>query len=142
MSFESSDLEMATVKIVEALRPFKSLAESMQRIDSVMRAQADLQLLEHYYSKERLKSLYDYYDEVERDYEDASEAVLICSKRSGDQRSYEQYAAAHGEAEAKIAFTSMEEASARRKAADRVFTAFKNSNPVIARVRARLKTGL
>ncbi|WP_147464556.1 hypothetical protein [Pseudomonas cannabina] len=141
MSLDSSDMGVTNVELSEAIKTFASLANSMQRIDGALRAQGDLQLLELFYSEAERRSLFDSFDAAERAYDDACETVLLCSKRSSDQRTFEQYANAHGQAQAERAFTPMDVAGANMKELESAFAVLKLKNPVIARVRTRIKNG-
>lgn len=139
MSNDPYDLKYAVAELTAALKPLESLAEAMRGLDKSHRLQADLRLIEHWYSehdRSRVNALIDaaWHADLE-----ATATVMISAKRGNDQRTFEQYAQAHGEDEARKAFTSPEAAAELSKAAKKELDVLKTAHPVLYRVHAQVR---
>lgn len=134
-----NDMQTAMTELKAALKPLESLAESMRGLDSSHRLQADLQLIKECYTEQERK---DFYAKVDAAFEmevRAHSILTLVDKRSGDQRTFEQYAEAHGPSMAMQAFTSREDAVMHTKTAQELVSALKVEHPALYRVYSKTK---
>ena len=120
------NLKDAIDTLTQALKPLESLAKAHQR-------QADLKLLELWYSEEERNKLKGLFDAAWKHEED-TRAALYVHKETSDLRTYDQYAQQEGEAKAKMAFMDRDLAHALCQGAHRDFEALKKEHPVFSRV--------
>lgn len=106
---EFYDMKDAVTEITAALKPLQSLADSLRGLDKAHRLQADLQLLELCDSGHERQETFAKLDAAFNADTEAQATMVLCRKRGSDQRTFEQYAQAHGEANAKRAFTTEED---------------------------------
>lgn len=134
MSDDFYDLKDVVTELKAALKPLESLSESMRGLDRSYRVQADIQAVEHYHSKEERADVYARLYKAYRENSDAAMTFLAASGRTGDQRTYDQYLAAHGEWKANMAFTPLEQASARCTEAQKELDLLREHYPALFRV--------
>ena len=141
MSAHPYDLKDAITELKTALKPLGLLAESMRGLDKSHRLQADLNLIEQCYSEQERKRVYTLLDAAFTADLDATDTVMLSAKRSSDQRTFEQYAQAHGEEQAQKAFTSREDAAVLFEAAQKSISELKTAHPVLYRVHSQVRNG-
>ena len=130
----SNDLKIAVSELTLALNPLASLAESMNVMSKAARMQADLQVIAECYTKPTRDAIYASFDKAKEAIAFADATTTLVVKRRSDQRTFEQYAAAHGDDEAKRAFTSDADLAALCAATKQQFSDLKNAHPILFRV--------
>lgn len=105
MTADATELKSAvaalTAALTAALNPLLSLVESMSGLNKSHRIQADLQLIEQCCSKAERETIFGAIDDALAADQIAEETLMANVKRRSDQRTYEQFAAAHGDDAAK-----------------------------------------
>ena len=139
MSADPYQLKDAMVDVQAALKPIESLASALRGLDTSHRQQSDIELIRLWYSEvDRLKVV-GQLDAAKSAVEFSDEVMRLVVSRSSDQRTYEQYAEAHGKVQADMAFTSNEDAKALIKARRTDLDNLRKSHPVISRVHAQVR---
>lgn len=138
---DSYDLKDVMAEFKTALLPLQSLAESMRELDKSHRLQADLQLIEHCDSEHDRKKTFAKLDAAFNAETEALATLTLSRARSSDQRTFEQYAQAHGEANAKRAFTTDADVRSMQVAAAKEIDILRNAYPVHYRVFKQLRKG-
>lgn len=138
---EFYDLKDAMTEISAALKPLQSLADSLRGLDKSHRLQADLQLLEMCDSATKRQEAFAKLDAAFNADAEAQATMLLCRKRGSDQRTFEQYAQAHGEAEAKRAFTTEEDLQKLLEVAVNEIQVLRTAYPVHFRVFTQFRKG-
>lgn len=134
-----NDMQTAMNELKAALKPLESLAESMRGLDNSHRLQADLQLINECYTE---KMRQDFYEKLDAAFEADSRSqtmMTLISNRNGDQRTFEQYAEAHGPKQASLAFTTRENAVSHTKLTQEAISLLRVAHPVLYRVYSQLK---
>lgn len=140
MSETPNDLKEAITELATALKPLEVLAESMRGLDRSHRLQADLQLIEQYYSESARNGLYAQLDDAHKAEAEVIETQTARMKRGNDQRSFEQFSEARGPEQARMAFMSGNEFSALFDAAKKTTSELRAAHPVLFRVHAQTKS--
>lgn len=135
------DLKDAVTELTAALKPLGLLSESLRGLDKSHKVQADMQVVEHYYTEGERRAIYAEIALAIATDEDATSTLLISSKRGSDQRTFDQYAAAHGKAEAERAFTTHDDAVAGVEAAQQRLNELKRKHPVLYRLQTYVSNG-
>lgn len=138
---EFYDLKDAMTEISAALKPLQSLADSLRGLDKAHRLQADLQLLEVCDSAPKRQEAFAKLDAAFNADAEAQATMLLCRKRGSDQRTFEQYAQAHGEANAKRAFTTEEDLQDLLEVAENEIQVLRAAYPVHFRVFTQFRKG-
>lgn len=128
------DLKDAVTELKAVLKPLETLAEAMRGLDRSHRLQADLQAAEHFYEDHERNNAYKAIQLATAAHDDARDTLLVSSRRGSDQRTFEQYAAAHGNAVAEKAFTTHEDAVARIDKAHSDLSDLRRQYPVLFRI--------
>lgn len=140
MSETPIDLKDAITELATALKPLEVLAESMRGLDRSHHLQADLQLIEHYYTESERKGIYAQIEDAFKAEAEVYETTLLRNKRGTDQRTREQYSLARGEDEAKKAFMTDDEFKAFEDAAKKKTIDLRVAHPVLFRVHSLTKS--
>lgn len=138
---EFYDMKDAVTEITAALKPLQSLADSLRGLDKAHRLQADLQLLELCDSGHERQETFAKLDAAFNADTEAQATMVLCRKRGSDQRTFEQYAQAHGEANAKRAFTTEEDLQKKLDAAVNEIEVLRAAYPVHFRVFTQFRKG-
>lgn len=134
-----NDMLDAMSEFKEALKPLEMLAKAMHGLNSSHGLQTDLQLIKEFYSEQERKNLYVEFDVAKSFVSLARDTQKLSADRRSDQRTLEQYAAAHGMNEAQKAFTSDEEVTKLLVKADQQLFKLGQEHPVIYRVYSAVK---
>jgi hypothetical protein len=138
---EFYDLKDAMTEISAALKPLQSLSDSLRGLDKAHRLQADLQLLELCDSGSERSHTFEKLDAAFNAESEALATMVLCRKRGSDQRTFEQYAQAHGEANAKRAFTTEKDLQELTAAAAKEIEVLRAAYPVHFRVFTQFRKG-
>lgn len=117
----------------------KPLVHSLRSLEKSHQLQVDLKLVELLYEYNNRAALIGQFDSAYLRKAFAVETQTLVVKRRGDQRSWTQYADAHGEHTAAQAFSTDDEVASMMREADESLASLKSAHPVLHRLYRELK---
>lgn len=117
--------------------PILALAQALEQVASQQRYSSDIKLAQELYSESERRAIYASFGDAVKTLEFARQTLSLSDRFSGDQRTEEQYAEAHGKAEARRAATSRDQAVRSIQVAEQAYISLQNEHPTLYRVYKR-----
>ncbi|GKQ46219.1 hypothetical protein [Pseudomonas syringae] len=139
MTPNPDDSNLKSADLISALSQMEPLASAIKGLAQSQKHQSDIEIVRLWYTDQQRSDVIAQLDNARRALDFADGVMELVVRRRSDQRSFEQYAQARGEAEAHKAFTSEEDAQAMVKGRCSDLERIKWSHPVVSRLHAQVR---